>query len=168
MPRTEGANVPEITISRGGDSRTMGQCNNIFYSIWKEYSFSIMPSPMFYVILALANSPCFSLLCIIQSICILIKHHISIITDILTHSSTPPSSKENIRIIILIMITHDFTNCFGRFPSIIKWNTRAEMMSNVSLNVSHTHMSGETSMISWKICCPTNPKSLSIVAAAPR
>ena len=121
--------------------RTVRQCNSVFYSILK-WILAQLPPPIlllldiyqilniFPLFVCMSFSP---LLCIIQSICVLIKHHISIITDILTHSTASPRSKEDIRIIMLIMITHDLTNCLCCFPSIIKWNTRAEMMSNVSL-----------------------------------
>lgn len=73
------------------------------------------------------------LLPIIQSVCILVKHHIAFVTNILTHAATPPCCKENIGIIILIMTPHHLANCLGSFPTIIKWNPRAKVMSNMSL-----------------------------------
>jgi hypothetical protein len=73
------------------------------------------------------------LLSIAQSICILVKHHIAFVTNILTHAASPPCCKENIGVIKLIMITHDLANCLSSFPTIIKWNSGAKVMSNMSL-----------------------------------
>jgi hypothetical protein len=83
---------------------------------------------------AMPHPPDFELLRIIQSICILEKHYFTLVTNILTHAATPPCSKENIGVIELIMIPHHLANCHGSFPTIIKRNPGAEVMSNMSLH----------------------------------
>jgi hypothetical protein len=85
--------------------------------------------------LAFLVSLVYRLLSIHQSIRILEKHNVSFLTDILAHSCTSPCSKEDICIVMLVMISHNLTNRLCRFPAIVERDSRTEMMRNVSLEL---------------------------------
>jgi hypothetical protein len=63
-----------------------------------------------------------SLFHITQTICILVKNNVAFIADILTHSITSPKCKEEIGIVELVVIAHDFANRLRGLSTVIKRN----------------------------------------------
>ena len=64
------------------------------------------------------------------------EHNIPLILHKLTRPRTPPCSQKGISIILLIMIAHDRADGLGCLPTVIKWNTGAVVVHNVSLSIN--------------------------------
>ena len=69
-----------------------------------------------------------------QSVCVLVEHDVSVVTYILTHSDTSPCCEEDVGVVVLIMIPHDFAYCLGGFSAVIEGYPGAEMVCNMGLH----------------------------------
>jgi hypothetical protein len=79
---------------------------------------------------------CVRLLGITQAVGVLEEDDVPLVSDVLTHPRTPPCGKEDVGIVVLIMVAHYLANRLCCFSAIVKGDSRAIMVRNVGLNLS--------------------------------